>query len=82
MPSVTIKSILLSTLDVGMLVFAMQLHSIAKWPNLKLKTRLKQLLGSLPLAFVLPHLTFELNYNTQIGLHHSPVACIINVLRL
>jgi hypothetical protein len=25
-----------------------------KWPNLKLKTRPKQLLGSLPLAFVLP----------------------------
>jgi hypothetical protein len=54
MPSVTIKSILLTTLDVGMLVFAMQLHSIAKRPNLKLKTRLKQLLGSLPSAFVLP----------------------------
>ncbi len=25
----------------------------AKWPNLKLKTRLKQLLGYLPLAFAL-----------------------------
>jgi hypothetical protein len=28
--------------------------SITKWPNLKLKTRPKQLLGSLPLAFALP----------------------------
>jgi len=26
----------------------------AKWPSLKLKTRPKQLFGSLPLAFVLP----------------------------
>jgi len=26
----------------------------AKWPNLKLKTRPKQLLGSIPLASVLP----------------------------
>ncbi len=64
MPSVTIKSILLTTLDVGMLVFAMQSHSVEKWPNLKLKSWLKQLLGSLPLAFVLPDVTFELNYNT------------------
>jgi hypothetical protein len=30
------------------------LHSIAKWPNLELKTRPKQLLGSLPLDIALP----------------------------
>ena len=40
--------------DVGMLVHAMQLHLLKKQPNLKLKTQHKQLLGSLPLAFVLP----------------------------
>ncbi len=33
---------------------------ITKQPNLKLKTRPKQLLGSLPLAFVLPDFTFPL----------------------
>ncbi len=37
-------------------------HAIAyitKWPNLKLKTRPKQLLGSLPLAFALPGFSFQ-----------------------
>jgi hypothetical protein len=29
-----------------------------KWPNLKLNTQLKQLLGSLPLALVLPGAVF------------------------
>jgi hypothetical protein len=37
-----------------MFVFTMQLRFLSKWPNLKLKTRPKQLLGSLPLAFALP----------------------------
>ncbi len=32
----------------------MQLHSLQKQPNLKLKTHSKQLLGYLPLAFALP----------------------------
>jgi hypothetical protein len=36
----------------GMLVYAMRLASLSKQPNLKLKTRPKQLSGSLPLAFV------------------------------
>ena len=35
----------LSTVDVGMLDYATQLHFKQKQPNLKLKTRLKQLLG-------------------------------------
>jgi hypothetical protein len=43
-----------STLDVGVLVFAVQLRSEQKRPNLKLKTRPWQLLGSLPLTFTLP----------------------------
>jgi len=32
-----------------------QLHSVAIWPNLELKTRPKELLGSLPLDIALPH---------------------------
>ncbi len=43
-----------STLDVGVLVRAMQFHSEQKQPNLELKTRPKQLLDCLPLAFALP----------------------------
>jgi hypothetical protein len=34
----------------------------AKWPNLKLKTRAKELLGSLLLAFVLPGFAFPLKF--------------------
>jgi hypothetical protein len=41
---------------VGMLIYAMQLHSKQKQPNLKLKTWHKQLLSSLLLSFVLPSL--------------------------
>ncbi len=37
-----------------MFVYAMQLHSIQKQADLKLKTWPKQLLGSLPLTFALP----------------------------
>jgi hypothetical protein len=36
-----------------MLVYAVQLYTFVKQPNLKLKTRPKQIKGSLPLAFVL-----------------------------
>jgi hypothetical protein len=43
-----------STLDVGVLVYALPLHSLQKQPSLKWKTQTKQLLGYLPLAFVLP----------------------------
>jgi hypothetical protein len=39
-----------STLDDGVLVYAMQLHSEQKQLNLKLKTQLKQLLEPLSLA--------------------------------
>jgi hypothetical protein len=43
-----------STLNVGMLAHAVQLRSEElKQPNLKLKTRPKQLLGSRPLVFLL-----------------------------
>ncbi len=45
-----------ATIDVSVIVYAMQSHSLQKQPNLKLKTWLKQLLGSLPLGFVLPGL--------------------------
>jgi len=41
-----------------MLEYAMQLHSQQKQTNLKLKTWPKQLLGSLPLTFVLPDITY------------------------
>jgi hypothetical protein len=44
----------LSTLDVVVLVHALKLLSYQKQLNLKLKTWSKQLLGHLPLAFVLP----------------------------
>jgi hypothetical protein len=43
-----------STLDVGMLVHAIQLPSIQMQPSLELKTWPKQLLRSLLLAFTLP----------------------------
>jgi hypothetical protein len=43
-----------STLDVSVLVNAMQLLSLQKWPNLKLNTWTKPLLGYLSLAFALP----------------------------
>jgi hypothetical protein len=43
------------TLDVGVLVYARQLRSLQKQPDLKLKTRPKQILGYLPLAFTLPN---------------------------
>ncbi len=43
-----------STLDVGVLVYAMQLHSCPKQPHLKMFTWPKQLLASLPLTFPLP----------------------------
>ena len=39
--------------------YAMQSHTLQKGPNLKLKTRPQQLLGSLPLAFALPAQTFK-----------------------
>jgi len=42
-----------SAQDAGVHVNAMQLHSLQKQTNLKLKARPKQLLGYLPLAFVL-----------------------------
>ncbi len=42
------------TLDVGMQAYVMQLFSKQKQPNLKLKTWLKQLLGSLSITFALP----------------------------
>jgi hypothetical protein len=35
-------------------IYAVQLHPLQKQPNLKLKTRPKQLLGYLSLAFALP----------------------------
>ncbi len=38
----------------GVLVYALPLHSLQKQPSLKWKTRTKQLLGYLSLAFVLP----------------------------
>jgi hypothetical protein len=40
-------------------------HSIAIWPNLELKTRPKQLLGSLPLDIVLPGLSVIYFWNVQ-----------------
>jgi hypothetical protein len=43
-----------STLEVAACHAMHFLHSIAKWPNLELKTRPKQLLGSLPLDITLP----------------------------
>ncbi len=42
-----------STLDSAVLVYAMQFVHITKQLNIKLKTQLKQFLGSLLLAFVL-----------------------------
>jgi hypothetical protein len=44
-----------SSLYVGVFVYTMQIHSQQKQPNFKFKTWPKQLLGSLPLAFALPH---------------------------
>ncbi len=44
----------------GVLVCAMQLHSQQKQTNLQLKTRHKQLLGSLPLDIALPKLCLKL----------------------
>ncbi len=46
----------LSTLKVGVLDYATQLHFKQKQPNLKLKTRQKQRLGFPPSAFALPGL--------------------------
>jgi hypothetical protein len=43
-----------STLDLSVLVNAMQLLSLQKRPNLKWKTWTKPLLGYLSLAFALP----------------------------
>jgi len=43
-----------STLEVAACLAMHLLHSITIWPNLELKTRPKQLLGSLPLDIVLP----------------------------
>ncbi len=43
-----------SNLDVDVLVHAMQLNLQQKQPILNMKTQFKQLLGYLPLAFVLP----------------------------
>jgi hypothetical protein len=43
-----------STLEVAACHAMHLLHSIAIWPNLELKTRPKQLLGSLPLDITLP----------------------------
>jgi hypothetical protein len=42
-----------STIAVGVFVYAIQLHSLQKQPNLKVKTRPEQLLGYLPLVLVL-----------------------------
>ncbi len=48
-----------STLDVAVLVYAMQLSLQQKQPNLKLKTQPKLLLGYPPLVFVLTALRYE-----------------------
>ncbi len=48
-----------STLDVAVPPSTMQLRSKLKRPNLKLKTRPKQLLGYLPLAFALTEETLS-----------------------
>jgi hypothetical protein len=48
-----------STLDEAVLAYAMQLHSSLKQPNLKLKTRPKQVLGYLMLAYGLPVVSFR-----------------------
>jgi hypothetical protein len=48
-----------STLDEPILAYAMQLHSSLKQPNLKLKTRPKQFLGYLLLAYALPRSEFS-----------------------
>jgi hypothetical protein len=50
-------------------VDSLPLHSQQKQPNLKLKTRHKQLLGSLPLAF--PFLAFTLSLNKLVRLPSS-----------
>ncbi len=52
-----------STLDVAVLVYALQMHSQQKQPNLKLKSWSKQLLGYLPLAFTLPSKTYKVFNN-------------------
>ncbi len=46
---------------------------ITKRPNLKLKTRLKQLLVSLPLAYELPKLIYWPNHSWETHLYHQEV---------
>ncbi len=54
-----------STLDVGVLAYAVQLHSKQKQLTLKLETQPKQLYGSLLIRFQSPcyHLVDELSFD-------------------
>ncbi len=52
-----------STIGVVVLIYATQLHSRQKQPNLKLITWPKQLLGSLPLDFALPGILLGLLFS-------------------
>jgi hypothetical protein len=60
----------------------MQLRSLSKRPNLKLKTRPKQLLGSLPLAFALHNAIDPSIFLRCLWLCHSWKAAVAKWLKI